>query len=267
MKIYLDLIFVLDFLFDLLLIISLAILLNRHTTLKRILIATLFGSIAIFVLFLFKNSIIIILCKLLISFVMVIIAFGYRDLVYSFRNMFYLYTLSIFLGGFLYLINIEVGYNNSGLLFYNNGLKINFIFLLILSPIVIYFYVKQVKLLKNNYSNYYNVDIYFDDNTVTSLIAFMDTGNNLYDPYKKRPIILVDKSKIKFDYNKNNILLVPYDTLNSEGLLKCIIPKKIYINNVGIKTNFLVGISEEKINIDGVDCILHQKLLEKGELL
>ena len=33
---------------------------------------------------------------------------------------------------------------------------------------------------------------------------------------------------------------------------------------IGIKTNFLIGISEDNINIDGVDCILHTKLMEKS---
>ena len=42
-----------------------------------------------------------------------------------------------------------------------------------------------------------------------------------------------------------------------------VFPDKIYIDKVGIKTNFLIGISEEKINIEGVDCILHTNLMER----
>ena len=58
-------------------------------------------------------------------------------------------------------------------------------------------------------------------------------------------------------------MLVPYNSLNNHGLLKCIVPDKIYIDNVGIKKNFLIGISEEEINIEGVDCILHSSLMER----
>jgi len=52
--------------------------------------------------------------------------------------------------------------------------------------------------------------------------------------------------------------------LNNHGLLKCIVPKSIYIQGVGFRNNFLVGVSNEEIMIDGVDCILSPKLLEKG---
>ena len=31
-----------------------------------------------------------------------------------------------------------------------------------------------------------------------------------------------------------------------------------------IKKNFLVGISNEKIKMDGIDCILHDKLIERN---
>ena len=115
--------------------------------------------------------------------------------------------------------------------------------------------------IKNTYGNYYNIDIYLKDKTKTSLTGYLDTGNHLTDPYKNRPIILVNKDKINFNYD--NILLVPYDTLNNHGLLKCIIPDKIFIDTVGVKTNFLIGLSEEKINIEGVDCILHSSLMER----
>lgn len=261
MDIYIDLIFILNFLFDLLLLFSLAVLLRRQTNLKRLLTSSLFGTLSLLIFFFTSSPILNIFFKIIISIMMVIICFGFKNIVYTIRNIFYLYTISIFLGGFLYLVNTSFAYKTKGLLVYNTGLKINFLVLLIISPIVIYIYIKELKQIKNNYANYYNVDIYLPKNKITSLTAFLDTGNNLYDPYKKRPIILVDKTKIDFDFNEEKTILVPYSTLNNHGLLKCIIPNKIYIDNVGVRTNFLIGLSEDKINIDGVDCILHKKLL------
>ena len=92
--------------------------------------------------------------------------------------------------------------------------------------------------------------------------AFLDTGNHLTDPYKKRPILLINKKLISIDYEKDLVLLVPYDALNYHGLLKCIIPDKIFIQGVGFRSNFLIGISNEEIHIDGVDCIMGSGLLE-----
>ena len=246
LKVYIDLVILLNFLIDLILIFSVALILRRQTNLKKIIRGALTGSLSIISLLFNINPIILIILK-----------------VYTIKNVFYLYTSSIILGGFLYMLELELCYRNEGMLFYHNGLKLNFIVLLFLSPIIICFYIKQARELKDNYSKYYNIDIYLKDGSISELTAFLDTGNKLVDPYFKRPIILVNKDKISFDYNNENILIVPYDSLNNHGLLKCIVPDKIYIDKIGIKKNFLIGISEDKIRMDGIDCILNTKLLEE----
>ncbi|MGI6329993.1 MAG: sigma-E processing peptidase SpoIIGA [Bacilli bacterium] len=262
MKIYLDLIFILNFLFDFLLLLVVGIILRRNSKITRLLGGAFIGGLSILVLFLTITSLELFIIKIIISILMVIATFGYKDLRYTCRNLFYLYTVSLLLGGFLYFLNLEFSYRQDGLIFYHNGLSINWILLLILSPIILYVYLKQALNLKNNYSNYYLVDIYFKNGTKKKFSAFLDTGNKLIDPYFKRPIILVNKKEINNLYQEKEILLVPYDTLNNHSLLKCIIPEKIEIVGVGIRKKVLIGISEKNINLDGIDCILHAKLLE-----
>ena len=262
MKLYLDLVFFLNFAFDFLLLMSVSLLLRRNIKIKKILLGALIGALSVFLLFMKINSFELFIYKLVISILMVLVTFKFKNIKYTFKNIFYLYITSIVLGGFLYLLNIEFSYKQVGLVFYHNGLSINFIILLIISPLILYVYVKQALNLKNNYSNYYKVDIYLRDGTIKKVNAFLDTGNKLKDPYKRRPIILVDKNALKFSYESNSTLLVPYDGINSHGLLKCIIPDQIYIYGVGVRKNLLIGISNEEIDIDGVDCILHTKLLE-----
>ena len=208
MKVYLDLVIILNFCIDLLLLFAVAIVLRRSTSLKRLLLGSFIGSITIISMFIELNSISLFLIKIFISLIMTLVAFGYRDLKYTLNNLFYLYTSSILLGGFLYWLNLQFSYKNEGLLFYYNGLSINVIVLIILSPIIIYAYVKQVKNLRNNYSNYYNIDIYLNDDEVINATAFLDTGNKLEDPYKRRPIILLNNNKIKLDYELHRLLLV-----------------------------------------------------------
>ena len=264
MTIYIDLVLLLNFGIDLLLLFAVAIILRRQTTLTKLLISALVGSITILSMFIELNSLSLFFIKIIISIIMCLITFGYRNIKYTLNNLFYLYTSSIILGGFLYLLNLECSYKHEGLMFYYNGLSVNFIVLIILSPIIIYAYVKQGINLRNNYSNYYNIDIYLSTGEVITATSYLDTGNKLEDPYKKRPIILLNKDLIKLDYDNHRLLLVPYDTLNNHGLLKCIVPKSIYIQGIGFRDNFLIGISNEEILIDGVDCILSPKLLEKG---
>ena len=263
MTVYLDLVFLINFFFDSILLFSVALILKRQTNLKRILLGSVFGTISISCLFIRLSSISLFLIKFLIALIMVIITFNYKDIRYTFKNIFYLYMVSIILGGFLYLLNIEFNYKHDGIIFYNKGLKANFYLFLLTSPLIIYLYIKQIKDIKNNYSNYYKLDIYLNDGKVISTTSFLDTGNNLFDPYFNRPIILIDNNLIKDDYNYKDILLVPYDTIDSHGILKCLKVNYIYILGIGIRRNVLIGISNKKIMIDGVDSILNRRILEE----
>lgn len=266
MKIYIDMVLLLNFGFDLLLLFSVGIVLRRQTTLKKLFVGALIGAVTILSMFINMNSIMLFFIKVIISLFMVIFTFGYKDIRYTLKNLFYLYTSSIILGGFLYLLNLEFSYKNTGLVFYYDGLSINFIVMIIMSPIIIFAYIKQGLELKNNYSNYYNIDIYLKSGRVIETTAFLDTGNKLVDPYKKRPIILLNSELLSPSILEDNILLVPYDSLNNHGLLKCLIPEKIFIQGVGFRKNFLVGISNEKIKMDGIDCILNSRLIERESL-
>jgi len=86
----------------------------------------------------------------------------------------------------------------------------------------------------------------------------IDTGNHLEDPYKKRGVILVN---INIDYTKYKYLFVPYHALNYNGLIPCIKPDKIIIDNK-VLNNYLIGISKDKFKLNGSECILPNKIQE-----
>ena len=193
---------------------------------------------------------------------MILISFGYRNIRYIVKNLSYFYLVSMILGGFLYFLNITFSYKNNGLVFYNNGLSINFIFLLITSPVILLLYSKQVKDLKNNYSNYYKADLTLNKH-VLKLNAYLDTGNKLIDPYFKKPVFILNKKKMIYDINEFKMVLVPYKTISNSGLLKCIIAEKLDIKGIGSYDDVLIGLSDEDIKIDGVDIILNSRIQEK----
>ena len=188
------------------------------------------------------------LLELITIILMITIAFKYKNIRYFLTNMLNTYILSILLGGLIYLFNSKVTLN----------IYLNYLVIIILSIEVMTLYIKENKKIKNTYNNYYKVDIYFKDKEKISLIGFLDTGNNLYDPYKKRPIILVDKKYQKED----KFILVPYHTINGEGLLKCIKPEKVYIEKIGYKNNLLVAFSSSPSTINGVEVLLHKDLMK-----
>lgn len=188
------------------------------------------------------------LLELITIILIITIAFKYKNIRYFLTNILYTYILSILLGGLIYLFNSKVTLN----------IYLNYLVIIILSIEVMTLYIKENKKIKNTYNNYYKVDIYFKDKEKISLIGFLDTGNNLYDPYKKRPIILVDKKYQKED----KFILVPYHTINGEGLLKCIKPEKVYIEKIGYKNNLLVAFSSSPSTINGVEVLLHKDLMK-----
>ena len=245
MKIYIDLLIILNIGLDFILLMSISIILKRNVKLKRIILGSLFGGLTILMLFIKLTTFTSTIFKLILGLLMIIITFGYKNLKYTLNNFYYLIVNSIILGGGLYLIK-DYGYYNYYILI------VSFIIIMII-------YLKQMKKFKDNYVNYSKIDIYFKDKRY-QLNGYLDTGNKLYDQYKKRPIILISK---KINYSDEDIIYVPCSTVNNISLIKCFKPDKIIINKK-IYKNYLIGLSPNEFKIDGVDCILHSCL--KGEL-
>lgn len=245
MKTYIDLYFIFNFIIDYTITISVSTILKRKTTYVRIFLSSIFGGFSSLLLLTSINRILIMIITIIL---MVLISFGYKNIKYLLNNILYMYILSTLLGGIIYLFNIKV----------TNNIPLTYLITIIIATEVMLLYIKECKKMKNIYNNYYKVDIYFKDKDKLSLIGFVDTGNNLYDPYKHRPIILIDNKYMK----KDNYILVPYHTLSGEGLLKCIKPDIIFIEGIGYKGNVLVGFSDSPSLIEGIDVILHKDVMK-----
>ena len=245
MKMYIDLFFIFNVIMDYIIIMSTNILLKRRTNHIRMILSSLIGGISSLVLFTSLNKIVIEIVSIVI---MVLISFGYKGIRYLINNILYMYVLSTLLGGIIYLFNIKV----------SNSMFLTYLIIIVISIEIMILYIKENKKMRSIYNNYYKVYIYFKDRKKLSLIGFVDTGNNLYDPYKKRPVIIVHNKYIKED----KYILVPYHTINGNGLLKCIKPDIIFIDGIGYKGNVLIGFSDSFNFGDGVDVILHKDIMK-----
>lgn len=245
MEMYIDLFFIFNVIMDYIIIMSTNILLKRRTSYIRMILSSLIGGISSLVLFTSLNKIVIEIVSIVI---MVLISFGYKGIRYLINNILYMYILSTLLGGIIYLFNIKV----------SNSMFLTYLIIIVISIEIMILYIKENKKMRSIYNNYYRVDIYFKDREKLSLIGFVDTGNNLYDPYKKRPVIIVHNKYIKED----KYILVPYHTINGNGLLKCIKPDIIFIDGIGYKGNVLIGFSDSFNFGDGVDVILHKDIMK-----
>ncbi len=260
-KVYLDLVFLINFCYDFLIIMTIDLTLKRKTSLRRMVMSALVGSLSLGLLFLPFADIILFFFKIIVSFIMVIIAFKYRNLKYFGHNLFYLYMISITLGGFLYFLNNEFSYQRKGLVFFFDKVSPNYVLLIIIAPIILYLYLKEHKLMKSTYNLKYEVKIVFNNREELTCQAFLDSGNKLKDPVTNKYIILVAKDSLK-NYIKNKYpIYVPYVALNKTGVVKCFKIKTLIINNQQY-SNYLVGEALNDIKIAGVDCLLNGKLME-----
>ena len=250
MTVYIDLVSIINFIYDFLILLTVSFTLKRNRKIYYCILSSLIGVLSIFLLFLKINNIVLFLLKILISVIMVIVAFGYKSIKYTISNIIYFYMTSIILAGFLYLIK-----GNS------SNFNLNYIVLLIIGPIILFIYYKSNKKLKNTYSDYYKIKIVFD-NIEYNLVSFYDNGNNLKDPISRKSIIIVGNNRLEKIYNIRSPVYVPVITVKGTHLMKCFKPSYIILNDKKIY-NYLIGESSIKFS-DGVECLLNKSLKEDG---
>ncbi len=246
--VYIDLLVIQNLFMNYVVLIGTSIVLNRITKLKKVFLSSVVGTISLIFLFFDIGKLLVFIITILFSFLMSLISFSYHSLIYTVKNIIYMYFMSMFLAGAIYLVNVNI-------LPQIDNYLLNVIILMTITIIITIFYIKSMKNIKNNNSNYYVVDIYFKDKPKITMEAFLDTGNKLIDPYTTKPIILISKKKININNQKK--VLVPYNTIDNNGLLECIYAEKIYIHKVGYRNKIPIGLVD---NIN-MDCILNQKLL------
>ncbi len=250
MTVYVDGVLFLNFAFDFLLLLTTSVVLKRNVKIFNIVIGAFIGSLSTLVLFFNINSLQLFIVKVYLSILMILFTFNYKDLKYTLTNIGIFYVVSILLGGFLYLLNIEFSYKHEGLVFYHNGLSINVIILFIIAPIILYIYIRQSRFFTKKVKNYHQVTLIIGKKTL-NLNGYLDTGNTL--SHKGKPVILTN---LKNTFRKKKFL-VPYTVIGGTGLLECIEAKAI-VNDLGT-FDVLLGFSEN-MNISGVEVLLNSQM-------
>lgn len=254
MKVYLDMVFLINFFFDFLLLKTVSYLKKQNVTIKKLLFGSLVGSSSLIFLFLPSNQFLLLLGKIVISILMLLATFQISNKKTLFHMISSFYIVSILLGGFLYFFKLQFQYQHTGLIFFSKKPEINFFYFLLISPIILYWYLKEIKKLKIERSHYYSVEIYFDQKKLT-LRGFLDTGNQLYDPYHHRPVLLVHSDY--FDVPIESATLVPYQTLEHSGIIRCKKATKVIIDQKHTFCDVLIGKSDTKFYIPETEVLLH----------
>lgn len=248
MVVYLDLIFLINLLFDTSLLLTVDVILKRHAKMSRIFLAALLGEASMITLFIDLNPFMNSLFKIALNLAMVMGAFSHKGLKYTFYNALYLYLVGIILGGFEYYLYNEFQIGST--------YSIKYLFILILSPLVLFIYYKLSTRFKSDYNNRHLLKVIYEDGTYEG-IGYLDSGNKLTCPINGKIIVLVEKEYIH--YHKLKLIPVPYNALNHHGLLYCFNPVSVFVDGIEYK-DILIGLSEVKFNMDGVSALLNARM-------
>lgn len=241
MKVYYEFIFIINFLLDFMILYGTKRILKINKRYIRLILGSLIGSLTTIFLFIKIPNTFLAILKIILSILINFTSFGKKNIL---KNTLYFYLISIILGGTFYLFDFP------------KDIITCYLFLIIGSILIIFVLCKEFLNYKETVLNKYFVKIIIQKKEYL-LEGFIDTGNRLVSPIKKESIILVN---LKIPLKK--VIYVPYKALNTSGIIPCIRPDKIVINNKEIN-NCLIGIATEKFALKDIDCILPNKLKEE----
>jgi stage II sporulation protein GA (sporulation sigma-E factor processing peptidase) len=302
MSIYLDVIWLLNFSFDLFLLFLTAIALKRKIFKLRILLSALLGSSIVLMMF---SPLAFIathpIGKMIISMIMVLLAFGFKRFRYFFQSLLTFYFVTFMVGGGMigahYFLQTEMSYLNGVLMTNSTGFghPISWLFVLIGFPVVWIFSRNRLEGLETK-------KIHFDqlvtvtirvESTQFTINGLVDSGNQLFDPITRSPVMIIDTLKVQ-DYIpkllvnqaiqddvmksmsesgneshpwEHRVRIIPYRVVGSEHqFLLGFKPDEVWIEtkNEKIKVHkTIVGLNRTKLSSeDEYECIVHPKMLQ-----
>lgn len=302
MSIYLDVIWLLNFSFDLFLLLLTAIVLKKKILKWRILFAALLGSSIVLMMFSPLSFIAINpVGKLVISIVMVWLAFGYIRFRTFLQSLLTFYFVTFMVGGGMigahYFLQAEMSYldgvfmtNSSGF-----GHPISWLFVLVGFPVIWIFSRNRLEGLeakKIQFEQIVTVTIRVDS-IYYNLKGLVDSGNQLHDPITGSPVMIIDtmkaqefiphqlvKQALQDDVMQSlgedsygvhpwehRVRIIPYRVIGKENqFLLGFKPDEVWIETEKEKIivhKTIIGLNQTTLSTeDEYQCIIHPKMLQ-----
>lgn len=260
MTVYLDIVFLENLCMNYIILFATGYIVKLKVKQIRIILSSCLGSLYAILVYM-QNNILIsnIVIKVILSIVMLLIAFSPKNLKQFFKEIILFYLVSFVFGGcamfLLYLVKPQNVFIRNGVYVGKYPIKI------VLLGGIVGFIVTQIafKLVKGKISKkdiYANLNIFFNGKNV-NVKALIDTGNMLKDPISGIPVVIVCKNKL-YELFPENILN------NLENIINGKITQKIFFDNkklvsrfriipfssLGMPYGLLLGIKVDKVEID-----------------
>lgn len=229
LEVYVDVIFIINFIMDFLLLITVKKILRYASSLLRLCLGAVTGAIGacLFAVTPEVNRLVrFLLAYLLLSYLMIIVTFGKRFWRERVKALVLLYISTFFLGG---LLNSLYSYTSFGFYLKKNQSYLYLLFIFVSALAALIIFIRFLRKLKRKESEFYQTELIFNGKTVRA-VGFMDTGNCLRDPYFGKPVIVTEYTVIEpLLTNSQNTMLrkllddfesgsSPFDGLKGEEL-------------------------------------------------
>jgi stage II sporulation protein GA (sporulation sigma-E factor processing peptidase) len=275
LAVYLDIIWLLNFMFDSFLLYLTAIILKREFRYWRLIAGGMVGS---FIILLSVTPLSVYaghpFVKLLFSILMVLTVFGYKRFKYFISGLLCFYFITFLVGGTLIGVHyfIQFDMNLSSSLFVASikgfGDPVSWLFVIIGFPLAWHFSksnLDKMEVAKIQHNQLVTLDISIDGDTY-HFKGLVDSGNQLYDPISKMPVMIVSVNKIveklpetirKITLQSEQVIMGTHPIAPEWENRMRIIPFKV----VGQEHQLIIAIKPEKITIYQNDETI---LVEKG---
>jgi stage II sporulation protein GA (sporulation sigma-E factor processing peptidase) len=280
-------------------------MLKRQIVLWRIVLGALIGSLL--VLFMFTPFSLYAshpLVKLLFSFFIVIASFGFKRFRYFIENLLTFYFATFMIGGGMIALHNLLQNDLSaaaGAIITSStggGDPVSWLFVLLGFPALWFFSRKRIDGIREKKIRFDSIiDVFITlDEVNIALKGLIDSGNQLYDPITKTPVMIVDMNELKqilpqsiienftlahvFNFTNekdmekwhHRLRIIPYRVVGREQqFLLALKPDKImirYENRWLEVTRGLIGLNEFNLSTDGeYQCIVHPKMIQTAKVL
>ena len=257
MTIYLDIVFLENFLPNFIIIFSTSLITKSKTTLFKMVITSAFGSlfsISEYIYFGIKENEKFIF-KFVLSIVMINMTFGFKKKKLLF-NLVVFYLVSLSFGGLsfatLFFINSEkIIIKND--MFLGISLLESIVIASIICFVLILVLIVCLKIYEKKKSELIEIEI-INNGKTHKVMALYDTGNLLKEPITQKDVIIVEKGEL-YDICDNNFLDSIKDILNGKWIGDensnykfCLIP----FSSLGNENGILIGFKPDyiKVNIE-----------------
>jgi len=258
MTIYLDAVWILNFLFDWLLLLLTRKLARDQTKNIRIIFGALVASAIVPFSIYFPDSMLLSLPgKLLFSVIIILVTFGFISIHRLSKLLLLFYFITFAIGGGLIAVNFLL--QNTFILSGDSGSAfgdpVSWIFVFVGFPLLWLFTKRRMDkhaMEKIDFDQQCSVIIQLKDKSQTT-IGYIDSGNQLTDPITKKPVIICDEFFLKhwFTNQEWNQLKEAQDTLNFD-LLPEVWRKEIQLvpyRGVGGRTMMLICLKPENVTV------------------